>query len=89
MFVPSAGVIDTDAYPDAIMFPIPGNDDAFGSLYFLNRLIAKAVLISKMRGMVRRYATACEKLNRWRRHVRRIRIRRRRSNFKPRVVRFF
>jgi len=62
MFVPSGGVIDTDAYPSSIMFPIPGNDDAFGAIYFLNRLVAKVVLISKIMSMVRRYAIVCEKL---------------------------
>jgi len=62
MFVPSGGVIDTDAYPSSIMFPIPGNDDAFGAIYFLNRLVAKVVLIAKIMGMVRRYSVVCEKL---------------------------
>ena len=62
MFVPSGGVIDTDAYPSSIMFPIPGNDDAFGAIYFLNRLVAKVVLIAKIMGMVRRHSVVCEKL---------------------------
>lgn len=56
MFVPSAGIADTDSYPHSVMFTIPGNDDAFGSVYFLNLLIAKVVVLSKMRLIVKLYA---------------------------------
>lgn len=61
MFVPSGGVVDTDAYPHSIMFPIPGNDDAFGSIFFLNRLVAKTVVLAKIATMVSRYTKVCEK----------------------------
>lgn len=44
------------------MHPIPGNDDAFGSVFFLNQLVAKAVLISKMVAMVKTYGEFCNKL---------------------------
>lgn len=60
MFVPSGGIVDTDAYPHAIMFPIPGNDDAFGSIFFLNRLVAKAVILAKIMIMIKRYSKVCE-----------------------------
>lgn len=64
-FVASGGIVDTDAYPHAIMFPIPGNDDAFGSVFFLNRLIAKVVVLSKIRVMLKLYKTACENAAKW------------------------
>lgn len=65
MFVPSGGIVDTDAYPHSIMFPIPGNDDAFGSIFFLNRLIARAVVLAKIIMMLKRYSKACEDLAEW------------------------
>lgn len=55
MRIPSGGVTDTDALPDSVMYPIPGNDDAFGSVFFFNKLIAKVVLISKMRRTISVY----------------------------------
>lgn len=48
LHIPSGGLTDSDALPDSVLYPIPGNDDAFGSLYFFNKLVAKMVLISKM-----------------------------------------
>ena len=36
--IPSASITDSDSYPSDILYPIPGNDDAFGSIYFLNQL---------------------------------------------------
>lgn len=65
MFVPSGGIVDTDAYPHSIMFPIPGNDDAFGSIFFLNRLVARVVILAKITAMVARYSKACEETNKW------------------------
>lgn len=69
MFVPSGGIVDTDAYPHSIMFPIPGNDDAFGSIFFLNRLVARVVILAKITAMVARYSKACEEANKWARKL--------------------
>jgi ribosomal protein S2 len=46
--IPSGSVTDSDALPSDVLYPIPGNDAAFGSIYFLNQLVAKTVLISKI-----------------------------------------
>jgi small subunit ribosomal protein S2 len=46
--IPSGAVTDSDALPSDVLYPIPGNDDAFGSIYFLNQLVAKTILISKI-----------------------------------------
>lgn len=62
LHIPSGGVTDSDALPDSVLYPIPGNDDAFGSLYFLNKLIAKMVLLSKIETMLKFYTTFCEKM---------------------------
>lgn len=52
LHIPSGGLTDSDALPDSVLYPIPGNDDAFGSIYFSNKLISKMVLISKMEIML-------------------------------------
>jgi len=59
LLIPAGGITDTDSSPSSLLYPIPGNDDAFGSIYFLNRLIAKVVLISKMAIMLRLYTEFC------------------------------
>lgn len=59
MRIPAGGVTDTDSLPDSVLYPIPGNDDAFGSLFFLNKLVAKVVLISKMTRMFVAYNKFC------------------------------
>lgn len=60
LHIPSGGLTDSDALPDSVLYPIPGNDDAFGSIFFLNKLIAKMVLISKIEMLVTRYKKFCE-----------------------------
>lgn len=55
LLIPACGITDTDASPYSIFFPIPGNDDAFGSIHFLNQLVAKAALISKIIAMLKIY----------------------------------
>jgi small subunit ribosomal protein S2 len=41
--IPVVGILDTNADPDEIQFPIPGNDDAIRSVGLLTRVIADAV----------------------------------------------
>lgn len=53
--IPSAGITDTDSVPSSILYPLPGNDDAFGSIFFLNKLVAKVTLISKIEKMLVSY----------------------------------
>ena len=65
LHIPAGGVTDSDALPDSILYPIPGNDDAFGSIYFLNKLVAKMVLITKILLMLKTYTKFCEKLLKW------------------------
>lgn len=55
LHIPSAGISDTDASTHSVLYPIPGNDDAFGSILFFNQLLAKAVLIAKLSDMLRLY----------------------------------
>lgn len=62
MHIPAAGIADTDSYPHSLLYPIPGNDDAFGSVLFSNQLIAKTILIAKMANMVKTYSVFCERL---------------------------
>lgn len=41
--IPVVGILDTNADPDDIAYPIPGNDDAIRSVGLLTRVIADAV----------------------------------------------
>jgi len=41
--IPVVGILDTNADPDEIQFPIPGNDDAIRSIGLLTRVIADAI----------------------------------------------
>jgi ribosomal protein S2 len=62
LHIPAAGIIDTDACPPSLLYFIPGNDAAFGSVLFANQLLAKTILISKMMTMVKVYQNFCDKL---------------------------
>jgi ribosomal protein S2 len=62
--IPSGGVTDTDSYPHAILHAVPGNDDAFGSVFFLNKLVAKVVLLTKINLMVSLYEKFCVRTRR-------------------------
>jgi small subunit ribosomal protein S2 len=42
--IPIVALIDTNADPDLVDYPIPGNDDAFKSINLITRTIADAVL---------------------------------------------
>lgn len=47
--IPAGGVLDTDSFPRPLLYLIPGNDDSFSSISFLNRLVAKVIVNSKAR----------------------------------------
>ena len=47
--VPIVGVTDTNADPDLIDFPIPGNDDAIRSIRVISAMVADAVLEGRER----------------------------------------
>ncbi len=42
--IPIVGITDTNANPDCVDFPIPGNDDAIKSIRFYCEIISQAVL---------------------------------------------
>lgn len=42
--IPVVGILDSNANPDPIDYPIPGNDDAIRSLEFYGRVFSEAVL---------------------------------------------
>lgn len=45
--IPIVGVIDTNADPDEVDYPIPGNDDAIRSVKLLASIIAEAVIAGR------------------------------------------
>lgn len=47
--IPCIGVVDTNADPDDVDLPIPGNDDAIRAINLYCRIIADAVIEGKMR----------------------------------------
>jgi small subunit ribosomal protein S2 len=49
--IPIIGILDTNADPDELQFPIPGNDDAIRSVALLTRIIADAAA----EGLVQRH----------------------------------
>lgn len=65
LHIPAGGITDTDAAPHSVMHPLPGNDDAFGAVFFLNQLVAKTVLISKIVAMLKAYEEFCAKLEKF------------------------
>lgn len=85
LHIPSAGITDTDAIPNSVLYPIPGNDDAFGSVYFLNKLVAKLILITKIEAMVKLYSTFCNNLMQWSLRADRAKTKKnsRRQTYKP------
>jgi small subunit ribosomal protein S2 len=50
--IPIIGILDTNADPDELQYPIPGNDDAIRSVALLTRIIADAAA----EGLVQRHA---------------------------------
>jgi len=50
--IPVIGILDTNADPDELQYPIPGNDDAIRSVGLLTRIIADAAA----EGLIQRHA---------------------------------
>ncbi len=52
--IPTVGIVDTNADPEAVDYPIPANDDAVGAVELFTRIVADAVLegrhIARQRG---------------------------------------
>jgi small subunit ribosomal protein S2 len=69
--IPVIGILDTNADPDEIQYPIPGNDDAIRSVSLLTRIIADAAA----EGLIQRHqpadetAEAAEPLAEWEREL--------------------
>lgn len=45
--IPIVGIIDTNADPEEVDYPIPGNDDAIRAIKLITRIIAEAVLAGR------------------------------------------
>jgi small subunit ribosomal protein S2 len=69
--IPVIGILDTNADPDEIQYPIPGNDDAIRSVSLLTRIVADAAA----EGLIQRHqpadeaAEAAEPLAEWEREL--------------------
>jgi small subunit ribosomal protein S2 len=71
--IPVIGILDTNADPDELQYPIPGNDDAIRSVSLLTRIIADAAA----EGLVQRHqapaaegnVSAVEPLAEWEREL--------------------
>ena len=57
--IPIIGILDTNADPDELQYPIPGNDDAIRSVALLTRIIADAAA----EGLVQRHQAPAEQGN--------------------------
>lgn len=57
--IPVIGILDTNADPDELQYPIPGNDDAIRSVALLTRIIADAAA----EGLVQRHQAPAEQGN--------------------------
>ena len=57
--IPVIGILDTNADPDELQYPIPGNDDAIRSVSLLTRIIADAAA----EGLVQRHQAPAEQGN--------------------------
>ncbi|HEY0374549.1 MAG TPA: 30S ribosomal protein S2 [Amnibacterium sp.] len=67
--IPVIGILDTNADPDELAYPIPGNDDAIRSVALLTRIIADAAA----EGLIQRHQgssqDAAEPLAEWEREL--------------------
>ncbi len=45
--IPSVGVVDTNADPDEVTYPVPGNDDAIRAIKLYTRFVSDAVLAAR------------------------------------------
>ena len=67
--IPVVAILDTNCDPDEVAYPIPGNDDAIGSVGLLTRVIADAVaegLVSRGSGVS---AEAAAPMPEWEREI--------------------
>lgn len=48
-------VVDSDIFPDHVLYPLPSNDDSFSANEFYIRIIAKSALIGKLYYVMRFY----------------------------------
>jgi small subunit ribosomal protein S2 len=70
--IPVIGILDTNADPDEIQYPIPGNDDAIRSVSLLTRIIADAAadgLIQRHQPADAETTEAAEPLAEWEREL--------------------
>ncbi len=51
--IPIVALIDTDADPEVIDFPIPGNDDAIKSVRFITELLVEAIMEGKQESPIK------------------------------------
>ncbi len=42
--IPVVAIVDTNADPDGVLYPIPGNDDAIKSLTYLINKVKSAII---------------------------------------------
>lgn len=56
--ITSIGIVDTNADPDAVDIPIPGNDDALRSIHLFCKIMADAIIDGKAQGEKIRIAEA-------------------------------
>jgi small subunit ribosomal protein S2 len=45
--IPSVGIVDTNADPDEVTYPVPGNDDAIRAIRLYTRFMSDAVLAAR------------------------------------------
>lgn len=53
--IPSIAILDTNADPDIVDYPIPGNDDAIRSIKTITNQIKEAILTAREGQMISRY----------------------------------
>lgn len=60
MGIPTVGIVDTNADPDMITYPIPANDDAAGSIKLITTYIIDAWIEGKKKGIEETASNAAE-----------------------------
>lgn len=67
--IPVVAILDTNCDPDEVAYPIPGNDDAIGSVSLLTRVIADAVAEGRLARGAGAGADAEEPMPEWEREM--------------------
>ncbi len=67
--IPVVAILDTNADPDDVAYPIPGNDDAIRSVSLLTRVIADAVADGLMARNQGKSETGAEPMAEWEREL--------------------